>query len=838
MRDPLVIPFAALGLGIILEKCAEFTAAEALLIAAAFLALFILARRMGLRRAAAASSFLALAGTGLLLAIVRAPGRAPEIDASPDEILILRGCVVEPPEFHEDRTQFILELERGARARVTMPADEGESPPGLGYGQKVELDARLRRPRNFLNPGAFDYAAYLARRDIHWNASVPRGAEIKALPGFCGSRFDAAVYGVREAALARLAALYGHNEHDVAMMEALLIGKSGRLEKMWTESFRRTGTYHVLVVSGLHIAFLAAIVLFFLRVCAFSEFWSLVLAALVTWFYALLTGMTTPVVRAAGGFTLFLIARFMFRRARVLNLLAAVGIVLLAADPPQIFEASFQLSFLSVAAIGALAMPLIESTSQPYARSLRGLADADRDLHMEPRQAQFRVELRLLAETASLWTRIPEQWFLALLGMALRAAFYVYDVVAVSAAVQVAMTLPMAVYFHRVSLTGITANVVIVTIFSIATPLGFLMLLTGWRWLASLVKVLVALAEKAAAWHAAWEPQWRIPDPPLWLALAFAGSLALTAIAVRAGPFWRRPALASLAACCVVLVWHPFPAETDSGWMELTAIDVGQAESLLIVSPQGKIMVLDFGGIPPYRGRAKPRLDIGEDVISPYLWSRSIRRVDAVALSHPHEDHMGGLAAVLANFQPRELWVAASHADYVRPLAAAQGVPVVGFQAGRKFEWGGLNISVLAPLAGEAASSAPGNEDSMVLRICCREQCALLTGDIGQGTEFALADESLLDKSAILKVAHHGSNSSTTALFLDRVQPVIAVISAGKDNVHRFPHAAVVRRLEERHTTVLRTDRDGLVRVLTDGYRIRVERTAGAAGRGGLQPAF
>ena len=155
------------------------------------------------------------------------------------------------------------------------------------------------------------------------------------------------------------------------MMDAVLIGETARLERVWTDDFRRTGTFHALVISGVHVTVLAAVLLFLLRLLPISELSALAMTAAAAWLYALVSGFSAPVVRAAGGFTLYTLARACFRRARVMNLLAAVALVYLAWDPAQMFEASFQLSFLAVAAIGALAAPLLESTTAPYASGLR-----------------------------------------------------------------------------------------------------------------------------------------------------------------------------------------------------------------------------------------------------------------------------------------------------------------------------------------------------------------------------------------------------------------------------------------------------------------------------------
>ena len=228
------------------------------------------------------------------------------------------------------------------------------------------------------------------------------------------------------------------------------------------------------MISGVHVTVLAAVLLFLLRWLPISELSALAMTAAAAWLYALVSGFSAPVVRAAGGFTLYTLARACFRRARVMNLLAAVALVYLAWDPAQIFEASFQLSFLAVAAIGALAAPLLESTTAPYAHGLRGIANADLDPHLEPRVAQFRVEVRLAAETLWLWTRLAAALGAGVAGRCRFAPLlFAFEMVVISATIQIGLALPMAEYFHRVSFTGLSANLLIVPAMNAVVPLGF-----------------------------------------------------------------------------------------------------------------------------------------------------------------------------------------------------------------------------------------------------------------------------------------------------------------------------------------------------------------------------
>ena len=234
------------------------------------------------------------------------------------------------------------------------------------------------------------------------------------------------VFGFRTGALNRLERLYQGNPYATGMLEATLIGETRKLERIWTDRFRRTGTYHMLVIDGLHITILAAFLLFLLRLCFLPEFTSLAIAVCAAWLYALVSGFHAPAVRAAGGFTLYLVCRYFYRRRRLLNLLAGVAIVYLLWDSAQLFDAGSQLSFLSVAAIAVLAVPLLESTSASFFLGLYGIVESSRDPRLPPRAAQFRVELRLLAETLHYYLRVPQDWMLRVLAFRARLVFYAY----------------------------------------------------------------------------------------------------------------------------------------------------------------------------------------------------------------------------------------------------------------------------------------------------------------------------------------------------------------------------------------------------------------------------
>jgi competence protein ComEC len=352
--------------------------------------------------------------------------------------------------------------------------------------------------------------------------------------------------------------------------------------------------------------------------------------------------------------------------------------------------------------------------------------------------------------------------------------------------------------------------------------------------------VLLGLSQRIVTWHASLEPRWRIPTPPVWVALAVAA--ALIAAAMARGKWWRVAAGAGVAVSLALLLAHPFAPRVRVGQLEMTAIDVGQGDSILVIFPDGKRMLMDGGGIPAFGHAARTQLDTGEDIVAPYLWDREIGRVDVLALSHAHEDHIGGLPALVADFHPKELWTGATPAsaawDALRAKAEENGMFVKAMRARSRFAYGGAEIDVLAPAADYVPAEKPGNNDSLVMRIRYGARSFLLCGDAEKPVEWSMLDAHEIAHSDVLKVAHHGSKTSSTEEFLEAVNPSVAIVSAGFENSYGHPHRDVVERLERRRAEVLRTDRDGLVSVRTDGRKLEVETFyGGAEAPRGLKPA-
>ncbi|HEY4959915.1 MAG TPA: ComEC/Rec2 family competence protein [Terriglobales bacterium] len=256
--------------------------------------------------------------------------------------------------------------------------------------------------------------------------------------------------------------------------------------------------------------------------------------------------------------------------------------------------------------------------------------------------------------------------------------------------------------------------------------------------------------------------------------------------------------------------------------LEITAIDVGQGDSLLIISPEGKTLLLDAGGV---LGQSHSDFDVGEEVVSPYLWSRGIARLDAVAISHPHSDHIGGMRSVIANFRPKELWYGLDSptpefAELVS-TARAFGVAFRPHTAGDTFDFGSVQIRVLNPQSGAVATNRTQDDESLVLHLQYRETSALLVGDSHKRVEEIMEGET--PRANLLKIGHHGSATSSSPEFLNAVSPQFAVVSAGYYNSFHHPRPDVMKRYADMQIRTYRTDLAGAVSFYLDGATVSAQ---------------
>jgi competence protein ComEC len=626
---------------------------------------------------------------------------------------------------------------------------------------------------------------------------------------------------------------------DAGMLNAMLFGDRSRLTHQLRAGFERTGSFHLFVVSGMHLALLAGGLFWLARRLRLREWLATLFTLTFASAYALLTGFGVPVQRALLMTAVFLIARLLSRRRNVLNALGAAALAVLVWSPRALFESSFQMTFLAIVAIAGIAMPLGERSFLPHARAARNLRDMWRDTALPPRLAQLRVMLRLWGEAlAKLTPKRLARRVRTLPAALVRTLLWSAELALIGLVAETVMVLPMALYFHRATVFALPANLVSIPLVAVLASLGVATfvasLLPFGRWLAAvpgsatalLLHGITAIINRVGHAQSA---DLRVPGPTLPHALLALACIAFCSWAVRKSRSYAMLALAALPLTAAIVLWPAKPA-VHPGQLEVTAIDVGQGDSLLVVGPTGRTMLIDAGGPTGAAANAEnaadtaTAFDVGEEVVSPYLWSRQIRRLDVIALTHAHSDHMGGMPAALRNFRPRELWVAVdpNSAPYRALLAeaVALGIRIRHLRAGDRLAWDSIDLSVLAPTPAYATPAPPINHDSLVMRLQFGRASALLEGDAEAPSEQQMVaaartgDGFQLGPETLLKVAHHGSRTSTTPEFLALAAPQAAVISVGRQNTFGHPRPEVVARLAAAPARLFRTDEFGLTTFL------------------------
>lgn len=773
-------------------------------------------------------------------------------ETSPSSVPLLSiDLAVDAAEALTPDTSTMTPVTGGVRVSIfppkpASPADPAlptlPTPPDLHCGDFIELPLRLKPPERFRDPGAFQYADLLLIQGIAARASV--AADRITLLGASPSTLSCRLFAAQSWASGRLLHFAQSPENrrlpvvlqlaqpDALMLNAMLFGDRSGLTHTLRVGFERTGSFHLFVVSGLHIALLAGLVFWLLRRLRMPLVLATFATIAATAAYAALTGFGQPAQRSLAMTCIFLLARLLSRDRDSLNAVGAAVLAMLLWSPPSLFEASFQMTVLVVLAIGGIAIPLAHSTFLRYAalpfnaHRTHGndFEDAeDSKSSLEPREAHFLLMLDLWGEALA---ALLGSWAGKLPSLLLRTLLWILELALIGIVAELVMVLPMAMYFHRAALFALPANMLVIPLIGILAPAAvatfvcslaspWLALLPG-ALTAALLHLITLTIQYVSHLRAA---DVRVPGPVWWIALVALLAWGACCWLVRRG---RGGALATAFALPLIaaLILWPEPAVTTPGALEVTAIDVGQGDSLLAINPERSVMLIDAGGPVGGHGVSEvvANFNVGEEVVSPYLWSRRLRRVDILVLSHAHTDHMGGMPAILQNFHPRELWVGI---DPRSPLyaallqdAARVGTRVRHLHAGEHLPWGSVDVSILSPALAYTNTSSPRNDDSLVLTLQYGKASVLLEGDAEKTSESTMIAAGFIHPVTLLKVGHHGSRTSSTPEFIAAAAPEDAVISVGRHNTFGHPRPEVLQRLADAGTHVFRTDMFGVTTFL------------------------
>ncbi len=746
-----------------------------------------------------------LAGVTLWTVASSSTGSRLLQSAGPTEVRVV-GTIVEPVKHAPGRTTMVLAVSqlgsgadaRPASGRVRLTWRDPDQ--SFVRGARLEVTARLHPPSGLLNPGGFDYRAYLERQGIDAVASVSGPGRVTRsdavsesdraglperwdLPGMIVDRWRDRI---RQAALATL------HEPALGLCLGMIIGEPGYVSAELRDAFMATGTVHILSISGSHLGLIAFLSFFAIRWAwrHLPPLWLLALsrritptrlAAVVTivpvTFYTLLAGSEVATVRSLIMILFFLLAIWLGRVRDLLLTLAGAALVILLHDPRALFDISFQLSYLSVLAIAVV---------------------------VKWRIGGGRGEGEGVVSRSGEWLR-NYLWLTA--GVTLT-------------------TMPLvAYYFNQVAWLGLGANLFVVPFAGfVLVPVGLLsavwVLVTGGEGMpgAAFLQFLFDLLSAAVAGMAKIPgAEWHVASPTIVSIVLF---YLLLHDASRPQRTPARRTVCMLALALLLGWWTWSPRMTDGGSLRVAFLDVGQGDASVIELPDGRTILIDGGA-------AYDTLDMGRAAVGPYLWDRGIRRLDHVIGTHPQLDHVGGLAWVLRVFDVGRYWgngVARDEAFFHRLQDAMQqrGVVEQRVEEGQVLlDSVACRLKVLNPPPVPSALEArirpvlSGGTDlnnlSVVTRLDCGPHSFLFTADVEIEALSKLRAQSGSKAVQVLKVPHHGSRSSLDEAWIRQVKPETAVISVGSRNPYGHPAGSVLAAYEQAGVRLFRTDRDGAV---------------------------
>jgi competence protein ComEC len=727
---------------------------------------------------------------------------------------LLEGIICETPQYFPEKTQFVLQATRILASGTYSPVSErilltteGQHP--LKYGDFIRCETRLRKPVNFNNPGGFNYEKHLRLEKISYSGFMRDESKWIVLREGQGNALKSSLEAFRSSIRERISRNAPFPERTV--LSAMILGDSKEIPQSILEKFNMTGTSHILAVSGFNVGLIALWTIWVMRwLFKRSEYLllrfnviklSLVSAFLPVLFYTFVAGAGMSILRATLMAMVFMTATLLDRRQDMINTLAAAAILILIISPEALYDLSFQLSFAAVAAI----------------------------LLINPLFTGFSMETGFFLESS------PKAIWL----YKIRGQVGLFLIPTISATLG---TLPiLAFYFNRLSLIVIPANAVLVPILGLlALPLSMLViavsplsdflagvLISTSAWL---VKISLYLVDFFAGLPNA---SFYVCTPSLWQIAAFylllLCSVSLISSYRQAGSpeqsRKKRRLWIVLVLILSILTAHylwQHARQVRSRELQVTAIDVHQGNATLFRFPGGKTMLVDGGGLPV------EGFDIGRSVVAPFLWHEGIRKVDIVALSHVHADHLGGLPFILENFSVSEVWSNGETADsetYRRFLEILRRKGIrhrILKEQEQVMKVGEVGIRLFNPDIQNVSGENP-NEKSLVMQLTFGKVRLLLPGDISAAQEANLLEHFPDLRSSVLFVPHHGSRISSSMPFLNAVSPQIAVISCGPDNVFGFPHEEVLMRYRTVGSRIFRTDRQGAITLSTDGQHLRAE---------------
>jgi competence protein ComEC len=738
----------------------------------------------------------------------------------------------------------------------------------LQFGSRIRVACRPERDAKFLNEGVISRKQILDQQDIDASAVIKSPLLVEKIGDAQTFAPLAWIYEQRQNLIIQFRDKF--TTSTAGIMIASLLGNKYFLDKHTSELFREGGTFHVLVISGLHITFIGGLTLLLLKFFTKKRLWQFILANLFLWSYTLAVGADVPVVRAALMFTILLFSQVIYRNGTLLNSLGFCAFILLIWRPNDLFNPSFQLTFVSVGAIVAFAFPLIETLRKigSWSPTAETPFPADVPVWLKRfcemlywRESVWEFENKRQIWSAKLFKSPYLKWLEAKNLQTIAA--YLFEGIIVSLIVQMWLLPLLIFYFHRVSIASILLNIWVGFFIALETFAALIALFFA-QFSTFLALPLLKLTE-IFNWFLLLLPEifvsndWASFRVPVYsgamkaIYLVYFVPILISAILLnRWKPFdldskFQIPKFklilqitsGALLTLIGLVIFHPFSSPMPDGKLHVEFLDVGQGDSTFVTFPNGETLLIDGGGKVNFdKIRAKNEdenepfepdtQNIGETVVSNFLWQKGYSKVDYILATHADTDHIQGLTDIAKNFRVRGAFFGRTPAkdeDFVelQSILNRKNIPSLTLSRGDVLTFGDVKVEILYPETGDSPEAVSDNNHSVVLRVIYGSKKFLLTGDIERETEIILLQNPFYLQADIVKVPHHGSRTSSTEAFINATKAEYSIIPVGRHSMFGHPHEEIVERWKKSGAKIYTTGERGTISMTTDGKNLEVQ---------------
>ncbi|AEY66475.1 DNA internalization-related competence protein ComEC/Rec2 [Clostridium sp. BNL1100] len=645
----------------------------------------------------------------------------------------------------------------------------------IGYRTKIGFTGVVEKPKPATNPAGFDYRRYLASIGISGRIYLHGASDIQVSGQKGGGYLYRIGYAIKNKVVDIIS--YSLDKNQAGLLEGMLIGYKDGLDENAFTAFSKAGLSHIMVASGMNVAFIILPFTFIFKKLRLSSLKANIITIFILILFVFVTGFSASVVRAVIMGIIILTGRIIMREPDIYTSISASALILLIINPYTLFDIGFQLSFGATLSL-VMFYPQIKSFTE--------------------------------------YKYIPN---------------VISDTLAATIAAQLGVIPVTLYYFNNFSTFSIISNILVVPLVEFVTIIGFIMVFAGL--LNIYLAVIIGYINNTFLSFILFVTEvtskipfslLKLPTPTFGMVLFY--YLFIIYIFKGRNYFQAKKYTKHLKRAIIILIIIIFGAKSlIPKPLEITYLDVGQGDSTFIRTAHGTKILIDGGG---REANSKSEFDIGESVMVPYILDRGTKKVDIVIASHGHSDHTEGLEAVLRELSVGTVIVPETDGrglEKVNSICKEKNISVIKCKQGDRINLDNETIfEVLNPLSYKIDSIAQEdlNESSLVLKLVYKNVKVLFTGDSGIPSEERMLKQGLDLKADIIKVGHHGSPGSSSNDYIKAVKPEYGVVSVGRNNFGH-PSQFVIDTFQENGTKLFRTDENGAVIATSygNGFNIR-----------------